>query len=114
MDQLNRPYFRHFVIEAQTTAENLNSLDWLMSKTEELLSKLDIIAIKNIHHEFNPVGISLVYILSSSHIAIHTWPENKYLHIDLVTCTKNPLIDTIKKVAKPIFGKDTKTNELIY
>lgn len=114
MNQITRPYFRHFVIEAQTTTENLNSLDWLMSKTEELLSKLDVVAIKNIHHEFNPIGISLVYILSSSHIAIHTWPENEYLHIDLVTCTKNLLINDVEKVATKIFGEGTKTNELIY
>jgi S-adenosylmethionine/arginine decarboxylase-like enzyme len=114
MNQITRPYFRHFVIESGSTPENLNSLEWLMNKTEELLSKLDIVVIKNIHHKFKPMGISLVYILSSSHIAIHTWPENEYLHMDLVTCTKNSLIDIIEKVSKPIFGENTKINELKY
>lgn len=115
MKQINRPYFQHFIIETQATPENLNSLQWLKDKTENLLKQLEITTITNIHYEFKPVGISLVFILSSSHIAIHTWPENGYLHIDLVTCTKNPLINKIEIIAKSVFKENTtKVSELRY
>jgi len=36
---------------------------------------------------FSPKGITLVYILSESHLVIHTWPELGTAHIDLVTCS---------------------------
>jgi len=107
MKQINRPPFQHFVIETQETAENLNSLQWLKDKTEKLLGQLEITTVTNIYHKFKPVGISLVYILSSSHIAIHTWPEDRYLHIDLITCIKNPLANKIERIAKSVFKGNT-------
>lgn len=37
-------------------------------------------------HKFNPQGITGVILLAESHIAIHSWPELKYLAIDIFTC----------------------------
>jgi len=56
-------------------------------------------------HVFNPHGVSGVVVIQESHLAIHTWPERKVLHIDLVTCSK---LDKIKveNVIKEIFNPD--------
>lgn len=43
--------------------------------------------VKTVAYRFEPIGLTLVYILSESHLAIHTWPEHKLLHLDLVTCS---------------------------
>ncbi|MCM8801041.1 MAG: adenosylmethionine decarboxylase [Candidatus Omnitrophica bacterium] len=40
-------------------------------------------------HKFPRQGITGVVILAESHIAIHSWPEHKYLAIDIFTCGKN-------------------------
>ena len=57
---------------------------------DDLLAKISRIASLNIvakaGHEFKPQGISLAYVLSESHIAIHTWPENGTAYIVLSTC----------------------------
>ena len=37
-------------------------------------------------YKFKPQGITGVVLLSESHIAIHTWPEIKYIAIDIFTC----------------------------
>lgn len=37
-------------------------------------------------HTFSPHGISGVFILSESHFSVHTWPEYKYIAIDLFSC----------------------------
>lgn len=37
---------------------------------------------------FDPVGITLVYILSESHLAVHTFPEKNLICIDLFTCSE--------------------------
>lgn len=42
---------------------------------------------------FKKQGFSLTYILSSSNLLVHTWPEYNAIHIDLVTCS-------------PIYNKD--------
>lgn len=37
-------------------------------------------------HKFNPFGTSLVFVLSESHISIHTYPEYKKIFLDVFTC----------------------------
>ncbi|WP_299618077.1 adenosylmethionine decarboxylase [uncultured Tenacibaculum sp.] len=40
-------------------------------------------------HEFSPIGISGVVVIKESHIAIHTWPEHKYVALDFFTCNSS-------------------------
>lgn len=102
MKNTKRPYFTHFVIEVQTQSDT-NSIKWIKKKTTLLLDSLKIKSVKEISHKFDPHGISFVNILSSSHIAIHSWPEKQYLHIDLVTCTKNLNKKFMENVARKVF-----------
>jgi S-adenosylmethionine decarboxylase len=45
--------------------------------------KLHIVA--ETRKNFKP-GETIVYILSESHLAVHTYPEHKYLSLDIYTC----------------------------
>ncbi len=38
-------------------------------------------------HVFEPQGLTGAVILSESHIAIHTWPENGVMFVDLASCS---------------------------
>lgn len=38
-------------------------------------------------HEFSPQGLTLVSLLSESHIAVHTWPEQQLAKIVVATCS---------------------------
>jgi len=38
-------------------------------------------------HAFAPQGVTGVAVLSESHIAVHTWPEEGLLFVDLATCS---------------------------
>jgi S-adenosylmethionine/arginine decarboxylase-like enzyme len=37
-------------------------------------------------YEFYPQGCSFIFLLSESHLSVHTFPEKKYLAFDLYTC----------------------------
>jgi S-adenosylmethionine decarboxylase len=37
-------------------------------------------------HIFNPQGCTILFLLSESHMSIHTFPEKNYLAFDLYTC----------------------------
>ena len=37
-------------------------------------------------HKFEPYGLSGIFVLKESHIAIHTWPEYKFASVDVFTC----------------------------
>jgi len=38
-------------------------------------------------HIFSPTGITFGYILSQSHLVIHTYPEEGVIHVDLAICS---------------------------
>lgn len=65
----------------------------LLNDMEKLKNMLDIICIRydfnilqKIHHQFHPQGCTIIYMLSESHISIHTFPEKKYIAFDIYTC----------------------------
>ncbi len=37
-------------------------------------------------HKFKNSGVSLVFLVSESHVAIHTWPEHGSVNIDIFFC----------------------------
>jgi len=38
-------------------------------------------------HRFHPVGVSVVVVLSESHLALHTWPEHGCASADIFVCS---------------------------
>ena len=60
---------------------------------------------KIITHKFNPLGVTLLAIISESHIGLHTYPEAGHLSLDIFTCShpskQLKLIEYLKKVLKP-------------
>jgi S-adenosylmethionine decarboxylase len=39
-----------------------------------------------VDHEFHPQGCSFIFLLSESHLSVHTFPEKNHLAFDLYTC----------------------------
>ncbi|MEM1539889.1 MAG: adenosylmethionine decarboxylase [Candidatus Bathyarchaeia archaeon] len=64
-----------------------------ISKVEDLRVVLDrVVAKSGLHvisssfHQFEPHGVSAIYLLSESHLSVHTWPEYGYVALDIFTC----------------------------
>ncbi len=68
----------------------------LIKKFSEILKRNGVKVLSYEYHHFNPQGISIIFILESSHVSIHTWPENEYLSIDIYVCDTNLDLDKIK------------------
>jgi len=49
--------------------------------------------LKEDFHQFTPQGITGYVLLSESHISIHTWPEEQFAIVDILSCA---LIDEEK------------------
>ena len=81
------PTINHFVALVK-----LNPLDNSSRFVEEIadgiVESLNLHVVKKTLYKFHPEGLTSAYILSESHLLIHTWPKFGMLHIDLVTCSK--------------------------
>ena len=43
-------------------------------------------------HQFEPQGVTGTVLLAESHLAIHTWPEQGFVTIDVYVCNLQPTI----------------------
>lgn len=37
-------------------------------------------------HQFCPQGVTYLVVLAQSHMAVHTWPEYRFIMVDFFTC----------------------------
>lgn len=81
--------------------ERMENMEYIQDMMFELAKILKTNIRKIAFEKFNPYGISGVLIISESHITIHTWPEYRYVGIDIFTCSKkveyNSAIDFLLK-----------------
>ena len=65
-----------------------------------------------IEHHFFPQGYSALYLLTESHLAIHTFPEKNKTYIELSSCSKEFFDNFIKiKTSKCGIIKTKKNKE---
>lgn len=80
------PIINHYIalIKLKFTDE---SSGFIKEIAQDLINDLNLNVVKKMAHTFHPKGTTFVFILSESHLLIHTWPELGMIHIDLFTCS---------------------------
>jgi len=56
-----------------------------------------------VEHKFKPLGKTGVMLLEESHISIHTYPEHKYIAVDVFTCGDHTKPSNALEVLKKLF-----------
>ena len=70
----------------QCDQETLNNKKQIKKILKEAANVANATPLKYQDYHFNPNGVTGVWILSESHISIHTYPESQYAHVDVFTC----------------------------
>jgi S-adenosylmethionine/arginine decarboxylase-like enzyme len=104
------PWINHFDALIKLSNKFPDSLEEVEVFANKLVKLLELTIVKEVIHKFQPSGITLVYILSQSHLAIHTWPEYKTIHVDLVSCTE--ITQEVFEEALKTFFKNEKNCEI--
>lgn len=60
----------------------------LKAKFKKLLNKSGFGVLRVSEHYFSPLGYTALFLLSESHLAIHTFPEENTTYIELSSCVK--------------------------
>jgi S-adenosylmethionine decarboxylase len=58
---------------------------------EEIIQRCNLNVVSQCEYQFRPIGATMLYLLSESHLTIHTYPEKRACSINLYTC--NPKTD---------------------
>ena len=81
-------------------AELLNSMSGLKDLLKEICKNNDFNILNEVEHQFVPIGCSILFLLSESHLSIHTFPEKNHMSFDIYTCRQysdNTFYDEIYK-----------------
>ncbi len=83
----NFPYVDHFVLKIQRIpGEIIKSKTKLSKILGQFCNKHKLKVVDTKVTKFKKGGPSFTYILATSNLVVHTWPEKNSAHIDLITC----------------------------
>lgn len=95
---------RHCILDIYNI-ENTTNLE-----PEKIIVMMDTIidicsftVVEKVQHLFQPIGLTAVYILSESHIIVHTFPEKGVCNIDIFCCRKDIGFETVVEFLRNMF-----------
>ena len=80
-----------------------NNKDSCLEKlVEEIIERFSFTCKGSLKYEFSPCGVTLLYLLTESHVSVHTWPEDNFIAMDIYTCKSPPCRESILSFADKI------------
>ncbi len=74
---------------------------------DKVVEELNLNVIGQCSHQFekdnSPYGVTMIYLLSESHLSIHTFVHEEKITIDLFTCSLSARNEKIKNIIKDYF-----------
>jgi len=86
----------------------LKRIDTIKPLLDKIVIDCGLSVVNKAGHQFEPFGVTYVYVLSESHMSIHTYPETASAYMDLFCCSEsfNPA-DALLSITEA-FGRDSK------
>ncbi len=103
-----KPVGTHIVAEFhQCRKEVLNDRQALESILTRGIQECGLTFVNITSHCYDPVGITVIAVISESHVAVHTYPEARHASIDVFTCSPHKaitanLLEYLKEAMGPV------------
>src|ERR1044072_1357111 len=95
---------KHFMIEMhECISTALNNPQAIHDALKSIADLMGVKVIETAQHLFVPHGITCLFLVSSSHFALHSWPEHKFVTVDLFICDDRAPIDECVEQLKKVF-----------
>lgn len=78
----------HIIIDLYEIENNeiLKYTNSIIEILDKIVIEFNLSVVNKAIHQFEPFGVTGVYVLSESHLSIHTFVEEKKVALDLYTC----------------------------
>lgn len=100
---------KHLVV-ALENVKNIDALKYLENVKPLLKEICDICKlniVNSIGHQFEPQGCTQIFVLSESHISLHSYPEKEAAYLDIFCCDMNFDQELAIREIKRLFQTDT-------
>ena len=79
---------RELIVDVEDIEDNsvLETVEGVKPLMEKIIENCKLNVVGKCEHQFTPYGATMLYLLSESHLTIHTYPEKKACSINIYTC----------------------------
>lgn len=79
---------KHMICDIKNikNSKSLNDIEDLTQLFKDICSEHNFDILQETSYKFHPIGCSILFLLSESHISIHTFPEKNHISFDIYTC----------------------------
>ena len=81
----------------------LDSLEHIKKIAHKVIDNIGAGIVEECMHKFEPIGVTYIAVITTSHFSVHTWPEYGYAAIDIFSCDES-VPDIIGKNLAEAFG----------
>ena len=92
--------------------QRLDDAKLLTQAAHEAVHAVGAQVVEECVHRFKPMGVSYIAVISTSHISIHTWPEDGYAAVDIFSCTQGIPQEVAQALGRTL-GADTIRTKMI-
>lgn len=96
----------HIIIDVSNIEDNekLKYSSTIIPIMDRIVDDFKLNVVGEAFHQFQPFGFTGVYILSESHLSVHTYVEERKMALDLYTCSFFDYGKELYEMMKDIFG----------
>ena len=89
------------------TGDKLKTVEMIRPFMEKIIEELKLNVVGECSHQFEknglPHGATMIYLLSESHLSVHTFVDEGKITLDLFTCSLGVENEKIKSIIKEYF-----------
>jgi S-adenosylmethionine decarboxylase proenzyme len=104
----------HVIINLNGCKENeISEVKSVRKRLYEIVRKSELTPLGDKFHQFRPNGVTGIILLSESHISIHTWPEKKFVAMDIFSCSGTKKANVASAAALKLFSHSKYVKKII-
>lgn len=92
--------------------ELLNDPAFVQSAARTAVQNIGAEIVEECMHRFEPIGISYIAVITTSHFSIHTWPEYGYAAVDIFSCSAGVPQETAKALGNAFGAAESRIRRL--
>ena len=87
------------------SVEKLENIALMEGMLEKAAKQMDLTLLKTVSHKFSPQGLTAVALLAESHIAVHTYPEENSIFVEVMSCGQRDAKEVLALMEDMLGGK---------
>lgn len=84
----------------------IDDVSYIKQTIHKICENIHAGIVEECYHKFEPIGISAVAVITTSHISIHTWPEYGYAAVDIFSCHEEVTEEVCKYIKELLQAED--------